>query len=128
MIWLLEAVFTPQIVANRQNDRVYAALDAVLPRMSGIEERRRGNHFQATKSSARSILTIILQILTGCGFGMHFTSVYHDLWYSSHGLMVCYCSYIDEGCVTHVFQCTVNPILINFVVFFLKRCCHSEGL
>ncbi|CAK8998464.1 unnamed protein product [Durusdinium trenchii] len=33
-----QAVFTPQIVANRQNDRVYAALDAVLPRMSGIED------------------------------------------------------------------------------------------
>eukprot|EP00435_Cladocopium_sp_Y103_P072337 s251_g40.t1 len=33
-----QAVFTPQMVANRQNARVYAALDAVLPRMDAVED------------------------------------------------------------------------------------------
>ncbi|CAE8592500.1 unnamed protein product [Polarella glacialis] len=28
-----QAIFTPQVVANRQNQRLYAALDAILPRM-----------------------------------------------------------------------------------------------
>eukprot|EP00434_Breviolum_minutum_P022246 symbB.v1.2.019632.t3/scaffold1616.1/size109294/8 len=33
-----QAVFTPQMVANRQNQRVYAALDAVLPHLDPIED------------------------------------------------------------------------------------------
>ncbi|CAE7539199.1 unnamed protein product [Symbiodinium natans] len=33
-----QAVFTPQMVANRQNPRVYAALDAVLPRIGHLED------------------------------------------------------------------------------------------
>ena len=36
-----QAVFTPQMVANRQNSRVYTALDAVLPRIGSLEDTKR---------------------------------------------------------------------------------------
>lgn len=35
-----QAVFSPQIVANRENSRVLKALDAVLPRMEEIEDSK----------------------------------------------------------------------------------------